>query len=137
MTLRRRLFLFVSTLIAIGLPSAGVVFAYVSWLSVLERTERDGILIAQTLAQSVTFIQQVPTALEQIIDQNVRTQADIVAQLTHLAQRQKTSALEINRALRTIAVRNGIPEVWVTDASGKPLFWSLDDIDASIASTRG
>ena len=45
MTLRRRLFLFVSTLIAIGLPSAGVVFAYVSWLSVLERTERDGILI--------------------------------------------------------------------------------------------
>ena len=137
MTLRRRLFLFVSTLIAIGLPSAGLVFAYVSWLSVLERTERDGILIAQTLAQSVTFIQQVPTALEQIIDQNVRTQADIVAQLTHLAQRQKISALEINRALRTIAVRNGIPEVWVTDASGQPLFWSLDDIDASIALDSG
>lgn len=137
MTLRRRLFLFVSTLIAIGLPSAGVVFAYVSWLSVLERTERDGILIAQTLAQSVTFIQQVPAALEQIIDKNVRTQADIVAQLTHLAQQQKTSALEINRALRTIAVRNGIPEVWVTDATGKPLFWSLDDIDASIAVDSG
>jgi hypothetical protein len=137
MTLRRRLFLFVSTLIAIGLPSAGVVFAYVSWLSVLERTERDGILIAQTLAQSVTFIQQVPTALEQIIDKNVLTQADIVAQLTHLAQQKKTSALEINRALRTIAVRNGIPEVWVTDASGKPLFWSLDDLDASIALDSG
>ncbi|WP_288130519.1 SpoIIE family protein phosphatase [Accumulibacter sp.] len=137
MTLRRRLFLFVSTLIAIGLPSVGVVFAYVSWLSVLERTERDGILIAQTLAQSVTFIQQVPTALEQTIDKNVLTQADIVAQLTHLAQQKKTSALEINRALRTIAVRNGIPEVWVTDASGKPLFWSLDDLDASIALDSG
>lgn len=137
MTLRRRLFLLVTTIIAIGLPSAAGVFAYVSWHSVLERTERDGTVIAQTLAQSVTFIQQVPVAIEQIINGNVRTQADIVAQLTELAHHDGTPAEAINHALRTIAARNEIPEIWVTDANGKPLFWSLDHIDSNIAVDSG
>ncbi|MCB1931939.1 MAG: SpoIIE family protein phosphatase [Candidatus Accumulibacter sp.] len=137
MTLRRRLFLLVTTIIAIGLPSAAGVFAYVSWHSVLERTERDGTVIAQTLAQSVTFIQQVPVAIEQIINGNVRTQADIVAQLTELAHHDGTPAEAINRALRTIAARNEIPEIWVTDANGRPLFWSLDHIDSNIAVDSG
>lgn len=137
MTLRRRLFLLVTAIIAIGLPSAAGVFAYVSWHSVLERTERDGTVIAQTLAQSVTFIQQVPVAIDKIIDKNVRTQADIVAQLTQLARQKGTPAQDINDALRTIAARNEIPEIWVTDNRGKPLFSSLDHIDSSIAVDSG
>lgn len=137
MTLRRRLFLLVTTIIAIGLPGAAGVFAYVSWHSVLERTERDGTVIAQTLAQSVTFIQQVPVAIEQIINGNARTQADIVAELTELARNGGTSEQDINHALRSIAARNEIPEIWVTDANGEPLFWSLDHIDSSIAVDTG
>jgi serine phosphatase RsbU (regulator of sigma subunit) len=137
MTLRQRLFLLVTALIAIGLPSAAVVFAYVSWQSVLERTDREGTLIAQTLAQSVTFIQQVPAVVDQIVSRNVRTQADIVAELTHLARQKKASVLEINQALETIAARNEVSEIWVTDASGSPLYWSLDDIDARSALDSG
>ncbi len=137
MTLRRRLFLLVTTIIAIGLPSAAGVFAYVSWHSVLERTKRDGTVIAQTLAQSVTFIQLVPVAIDKIIDGNVRTQADIVAQFTQLARKEGTPAQDINYALRTIAARNAIPEIWVTDTHGKPLFWSLDHIDSNIAADSG
>ncbi|WP_313951968.1 PP2C family protein-serine/threonine phosphatase [Accumulibacter sp.] len=137
MTLRRRLFLLVTTIIAIGLPSAAGVFAYVSWQSVLQRTESEGTLIAQTLAQSVTFIQQVPTVINQIVDKEVLTQADMVAQLTQLALRKKASAEDINHALRTIAANNDIPEIWVTDGGGNPRFWSLDDIDASIAGDSG
>ena len=112
-------------------------FACVSWQSVLERTDREGTLIAQTLAQSVTFIQQVPAVVEQIVDKNVRTQADIVAELTYLARQKKASATDINRALRTLAARNGIPEIWVTDVNGSPLYWSLDDIDATVAVDSG
>ena len=137
MTLRRRLFLLVTTILVIGLPSTAGVFAYVSWQSVLQRTESEGTLIAQTLAQSVTFIQQVPAVINQIVDKEVRTQADMVAQLTQLARRKNASAEDINRALRTIAANNGIPEIWVSDARGNPLFWSLDDIDARIAVDSG
>jgi serine phosphatase RsbU (regulator of sigma subunit) len=137
MTLRRRLFLLVTTIIFIGLPSTAGVFAYVSWQSVLQRTESEGTLIAQTLAQSVTFIQQVPAVINQIVNKEQRTQADIVAQLTQLARRKGAPAEEINHALRTIAATNDIPEIWVTDGGGKPLFWSLDDIDATIAVDSG
>ena len=137
MTLRRRLFLFVTLIIAIGLPSAAGVFAYVSWQSVLQRTERDGTLVAQLLAQSVSLIQQVPVAIQEIVGKDVQAQADIVAHLTQIARQRKASTLEINQALRNIAANNGIPEIWVTDARGAPVFWSLDDINATIGIDSG
>lgn len=137
MTLRRRLFLFVTLIIAIGLPSAAGVFAYVSWQSILERTERDGTLIAQLLAQSISFIRQVPLIIEEIVGKDVQAQADIVAQLSQIAIKRKVPKIEINRALRDIAAQNEIPEIWITDTHGKPLFWSLDDIDATIGVDSG
>ncbi|MDS4068350.1 MAG: SpoIIE family protein phosphatase [Candidatus Competibacter sp.] len=136
MTLRRRLF-FVTLIIAIGLPSAAGVFAYVSWQSVLQRTERDGTLVAQLLAQSISLIQQVPVAIQEIVRKDVQAQADIVAHLTQIARQRKASTLEINQALRNIAANNGIPEIWITDAGGAPVFWSLDDINATIGVDSG
>lgn len=137
MTLRRRLFLLVTLMIAIGIPSAAGVFAYVSWQSVLERTERDGKLVAQLLAQSISLIQQVPETIQEMVGKDVQAQADIVARLTRIARQHKASALEINRALRSIAANNGIPEIWVTDAGGTPIFWSLDDVSATIGVDSG
>lgn len=137
MTLRRRLFLFVTLIIAIGVPSTAGVFAYVSWRSVLERTERDGALVAQLLAQSISFIQQVPVAIQEIVGRDVQAQADIVAHLIQIARQRKAAPLEINQALRNIAANNGIPEIWVTDARGAPTFWSLDDISATIGVDSG
>jgi serine phosphatase RsbU (regulator of sigma subunit) len=137
MTLRRRLFLFVTLIIAIGVPSTAGVFAYVSWQSVLERTERDGTLVAQLLAQSISFLQQVPVAIQEIVGRDVQTQADIIAHLIQIARQRKTPTLEINQALRNIAANNGIPEIWVTDTRGTPTFWSLDDISATIGVDSG
>ncbi|HPE71736.1 MAG TPA: SpoIIE family protein phosphatase [Candidatus Competibacter sp.] len=137
MTLRHRLFLLVMLIIAIGYPSAAGVFAYISWQSVLERTERDGTLVAQLLAQSISFIRQVPVAIEGIVGNDVQAQADIASNLIQIARKRKASTREINYALRGIAARNEIPEIWVTDAHGVPIFWSLDDIDAAIAVDSG
>ncbi|MGB5063916.1 MAG: SpoIIE family protein phosphatase [Candidatus Competibacter sp.] len=137
MTLRHRLFLLVMLIIAIGYPSAAGVFAYISWQSVLERTERDGTLVAQLLAQSISFIRQVPVAIEGIVGDDVQAQADIISNLIQIARKRKASTREINRALRGIAARNKIPEIWVTDTRGVPIFWSLDDIDAAIAVDSG
>ena len=137
MTLRRRLFFFVTLIIAIGLPSTAGVFAYVSWQSILQRTERDGILVAQLLAQSISFIQQIPMAIQEAIGKDVQAQADIVAQLVQIARQRKASTLEINQALRNIAANNAIPEIWVTDVRGNPVFWSLDDLSATIGVDSG
>ncbi|HRX60779.1 MAG TPA: PP2C family protein-serine/threonine phosphatase [Candidatus Competibacter sp.] len=137
MTLRRRLFLLVTLIIVIGIPTAASVFAYLSWRSVLERTERDGTLVAQLLAQSIGLIQQVPEAIREIVGNDVRAQADIIAHLTRIARQRKASATEINRALRGIAANNGIPEIWVTDATGTPVFWSLDDVSATVGVDSG
>ena len=111
MTLRHRLFLLVMLIIAIGYPSAAGVFAYISWQSVLERTERDGTLVAQLLAQSISFIRQVPVAIEGIVGNDVQAQADIASNLIQIARKRKASTREINYALRGITARNEIPEI--------------------------
>ncbi|MFO1372238.1 MAG: SpoIIE family protein phosphatase [Candidatus Competibacteraceae bacterium] len=137
MTLRRRLFLLVTLLIVIGIPSTAGVFAYVSWQSVLARATQDGILVAQSLTQSIGLIQRVPITIEEIASKDGLTQADIVAHLTQIARQRGASTVEINRALQNIAARNRIPEIWVTDRRGTPIFWSLDDIDATIGVDSG
>ncbi|MBE2294738.1 MAG: PP2C family protein-serine/threonine phosphatase [Phycisphaerales bacterium] len=137
MTLRRRLFLLVTLIIVVGISTAAALFAYLSWRSVLERTERDERLVAQLLSQSIGLIQQVPEVIQEIVGSDVQAQADIVAHLTRIARQRKASATEINRALRGIAAENSIPEIWVTDASGKPIFWSIDDVNARISADFG
>lgn len=137
MTLRRRLFLLVTLIIVSGIPITAGVFAYLSWQSVLERTERDGTVVAQLLAQSIGLIQQVPPVIQEIVGNDVQAQADIIAHLTRIARQRKASAPEINRALRSIAANNGIPEIWVTNAAGTPIFWSLDDVSATVGADSG
>ena len=69
--------------------------------------------------------------------QMLETTAPVVERRLYAAVLRKASATEINRALRGIAAENSIPEIWVTDATGKPLFWSIDDVNARISADFG
>jgi hypothetical protein len=132
MTLRGRLFLFVTLLIITSIPGTAAVFAYGYWQSILERTQHNGMLLTRLLAQSISFNQQTPAVVEDLVSDAVLAQANMVAHLIQLAQKQKASPRDINRALYHVAAREEIAEIWVTDRQGVPRFWSLPDIDATL-----
>lgn len=137
MTLRARLFLLVTLIIVLGVTSSATVFAFISWRSIAERTKENGTLLAQVLVQSVSVMQQLPLALEEIVADGTIAGADIIAHLTQLAREKGATPNEIIHSLQDVAAREGIPEIWVTDRQGTPIYWSLYDIDASIGVDSG
>ena len=137
MTLRSRLFLLVTLLIVTSIPGTAAVFAYGYWQSLLERTQDNGLLLAQLLAQSISFNQQTPAVVEDLVSDAVLAQANTVAHLIQLAQKQKISPKDINRSLYHVAAREEIAEIWVTNRQGVPRFWSLPDLDATLGIESG
>ena len=137
MTLRGRLFLLVTLLIITSIPGTAAVFAYGYWQSILERTQHNGMLLTRLLAQSISFNQQMPAVVEDLVSDAVLAQANMVAHLIQLAQKQKVSQREVNRSLHHVAAREEIAEIWVTDRQGVPRFWSLPDIDATLSIKSG
>jgi len=137
MTLRGRLFLFVTLLIVTSIPTTAAVFAYGYWQSILERTQNNGLLLARILAQSISFNRQAPAVMEDLVSTAVLAQANMIAHLIHIAQKYKAAPRDINRSLQQAAAREEIAEIWVTDRQGAPRFWSLPDLDATLGIKSG
>lgn len=132
MTLRGRLFVFVTLLIVTSISGTAAVFIYSYWESALERTQNSGILLARLLGQSIGFSRQTPVAFERMLDEAALTQADVIAHLIQIAQKQPARPQEINRSLQQVAARENIAEIWVTDRQGLPKYWSLPDLDINL-----
>ena len=137
MTLRGRLFLFVTVLILISIPGTAALFTYGQWQTILERTQNNGLRLTRLLSQSISFNRQTPAVMEELVDDAALSQASMVAHLVQIALRRGASATEINRALQQAAAREGIPEIWVTDRHGIPQFWSLPDLESSLGIKSG
>jgi phosphoserine phosphatase RsbU/P len=132
MTVRRRLMLLVTLLIAASVLSTAGVFAVISWRTMVAQTKQDSLLLARLLAQTVSVAQQAPLTVEEVAAEGMAGQADLVARLVAQAQRNGLGAADVGDTLRTVAARNGLGEIWVTDRQGRPLLSSLDDLDARL-----
>ncbi len=130
MTIRTRLLLFVTLLMVTSIPGTAAVFAYGYWEAILERTQHNGMLLTRLLAQSISFNQQMPAVVEDLVSDAVLAQANMAAHLVRVAAQRQAPTQEINRSLQQVAAREDISEIWVTDAQGVPRYWSLPDIDA-------
>lgn len=137
MTLRGRLFLFVTLLIITSIPGTAVLFAYGQWQTILERTQNSGMRLTRLLAQSISFNRQTPEVMGDLVDEAVLAQANMVAHLIQIANKRGIPATEINRTLQQVAAREDIAEIWVTDRRGHPRFWSLPDLDATAGINSG
>lgn len=137
MTVRGRLVLLVTLLIATATISTAAVFATISWRAMVEQAKQDGILVARLLAQTLHVAQQVPVTVEGIVGQDMLAQAHLVAQMADLARRHGIPDAEVQRRLRESSARTGLGEVWVTDPKGTPTLSSLDEIDASVGEDSG
>lgn len=133
MTLRGRLLLLSSLLVASCVLPAGAVLGYVTWQALLERAREETLLAARLVARIAAIAEQVPHEVEAIVGETLVTEAYLVSQLASLAEQGGVPARELGMRLAEVAARTDLDEVWVTDSAGRLLASSRDAVDATIA----
>jgi len=130
MTLRTRTLWMITLLliIAVGITSAGL--AWNTRQLLLEQTRQNGLTIAQLLARSARFAEQVPQDVEASIGDQMIVEATIAAHMVAIAEQDAgLSAEQINAHLKQITDRTVLEEFWITDQNGHAYLTSDPSID--------
>src|SRR3954447_6789803 len=133
MTLRARLLLLTSLLVAACVLLTGGVLGYEAWRSLRERAMEEAALASTLLGRVAAVAEQAPDQLETIAGDALATEAYLVSEMVDLAGRANLPAAELGQRLRELAARTDLDEVWVTDRQGTPVASSYDEVDATIA----
>jgi phosphoserine phosphatase RsbU/P len=133
MTLRGRLLLLSSLLVASCVVLAGAVLGYVTWQALIGRARDEALLAARLIARIAAIAEQVPDEVEAIVGETLVTESYLVAHLADLAQRNGVPPRELSMRLADVAARTDLEEAWVTDRAGALVASSRDEVDATIA----
>ncbi|MBN1147149.1 MAG: HAMP domain-containing protein [Anaerolineales bacterium] len=129
MTLRTRILLMVSGLLALAVLAAALTLAWTARQSLIAQAEADGQLLAQLLARSASFALRVPPDVEDAIGDQMIVEATIAAHLVAIAEAAGLSPEEINAHLRQITEDSPLDEFWITDESGHAYLRNIAEID--------
>lgn len=119
MSLQRRIILSVTALVLVAVIPLTLLSAITVRQSLLDQRERDGILLADLVAQSASFIQEIPSDVETVLEEQMIVQARVAAYMVAYAEQAGLMPDQINTALRRIVDTSVIDEFWITDDSGE------------------
>ncbi|MDX2213831.1 MAG: response regulator [Oculatellaceae cyanobacterium bins.114] len=129
MTLRIRILLMVTSLLAATVLVTTFVFAWGTRRAMLMHTEEDGIRTAEFLARMTRFNDQAQIDIEQVIGEQMIVQATIASHMVAIAEQSGMSSEELNQRLRAIADTTPLDEIWITDEQGHAYLHNLPNID--------
>jgi hypothetical protein len=129
MTLRSRVLLMVTSLLIVTILTTTAALAWSARQSLLSETEKNGVLMAELIARSTSFAEQVPRDVEQAIGEQMIVEATIAAHLIDVAGQADLSSAEINDRLRDITKRTVLDEFWITDETGYAYLRNMEEID--------
>ncbi|NBT44296.1 MAG: HAMP domain-containing protein, partial [Gammaproteobacteria bacterium] len=129
MSLRNRLLAVVVSLLAAAVLTVGVGLSVYSRDTVLHQAENDGQLLANVLSRSIVVSQNVESAAEDIIAQDLVTSAQIVAQFVAVAERYRMTPAAMTEHLRAMTGSSNLAEIWVTDSQGKAYLHTVPGVD--------
>ncbi|MBD2461409.1 response regulator [Oscillatoria sp. FACHB-1407] len=129
MTLRIRILLMVTSLLAVTVLVTTSVFAWGTRRAMLKHTEEDGIRIAEFLARMTRFTNEVQSDIDQAIGEQMIVQATIASHMIAIAEESGMSSEELNQRLRAIADTTPLDEIWITDETGRAYLRNLSGID--------
>ena len=128
MSLQIRVLLLVTGLLAVTILVTAAALTWSAQQSLLAETEKNGRLMAELIARSASFADQVPRDVEQAIGDQMIVEATIAAHMVAVAERAGLSPAEINQQLRDITSRTALDEFWITDETGHA-YLRNEDID--------
>ncbi|MBN1220780.1 MAG: HAMP domain-containing protein [Anaerolineae bacterium] len=129
MTLQIRVLLMVTSLLIVTILTTAVALAWSARQSLLAETEKNGILIAELIARSTSFADQVPRDVEAAIGEQMIVEATIAAHLVDVAEQVGLSPAQINARLQDITSRTALDEFWITDETGHAYLRNMEQID--------
>jgi hypothetical protein len=129
MTLRSRVLLMVTSLLIVTILTTTTALAWSARQSLLNETEKNGVLMTELIARSTSFAEQVPRDVEQAIGEQMIVEATIAAHLIDVAGQADLSSAEINDRLRDITKRTVLDEFWITDETGHAYLRNMEEID--------
>ncbi len=129
MTLRTRILLMVTGLLAVAVLATNGALAWTAYRSLLAQTEADGLLIAHLLAQSAGYADELSEDVEAVIGEQMVVQATVVAHLVQIAEQAGLDPERINAHFRLITERSTLDEIWVTDEQGRAYLTNRAGID--------
>ena len=129
MSLRTRLMILVTSLMGLGVLATAGVLAYTSWHAIMSQAKDDGLLIARLLARGASVAYQVPNIVEDVLGEQMTTQAYLAAHLVDVAVEGGIPARELDARLAQVAARTVVDEIWVTDQTGANAYRSRPDLE--------
>jgi HAMP domain-containing protein len=129
MTLQTRTLLLVTFLLVVAVIATASVITWTTRQSLLAQTEADGVVIAQLLARSARFADQVPRSVEDALGEQMVVEATIAAHLVAIAEAAGLTPDEINAHLWEITDHTVLNEFWITDETGHAYLRNEAEID--------
>lgn len=125
MTLRRRLFLIISALVATAALAVAVALGWQARSAILVQAEADGNRIAAILSHAASVATAVPEEIEAAIGEQMVSKALLTAHLFQVAEEVGLRQGEIEARLAEIAARSSIAEIWSLDVDGRARYGSI------------
>jgi HAMP domain-containing protein len=118
MSLRARMILFVSLLLAGSVLVTTAILAAETRQSILAEQQESGRVLARVLSQTAAIVQDFPVEMESAIAEQMVIEATITAHFIAAAQAAGWTPDEINARLKEIVANTELSEFWITDQTG-------------------
>lgn len=129
MTLRVRTLMLVTGLLVTAVVATSAVLAWTSNAALLAQTEADGVLIANLLARTVEFADDIENDVGDMVNGQMVVEATLAAQLVALGEAHGASTEEITARLRQVTRQTALDEIWVTDETGHAYIHTVPNVD--------
>lgn len=134
MSLRSRMLLFTSLLLAGAVLVTASVLTWNARQSMLDDERESGQILARVLAHTSYIVEDFPAEMEGAIADQMVTEATIAAHFVAAAEKAGWSADEINAHLKQIVATTTLSEFWITDSNGHAYLRNQDGIDFTFSS---
>lgn len=118
MSLRTRISLVAAALVLAAIAVSTLLQTLAARAAVIQQARTGGHTIAEALARSVAFAEEVPRQVEDEIGQQMQAQAALVAELVAVAGVEKIPTADVNTRLRRVAAGTVIDEIYATGPDG-------------------
>nr|WP_320114942.1 SpoIIE family protein phosphatase [uncultured Desulfuromonas sp.] len=125
MGFKQRLTLFTTGLVILAVALTTIVLAVNARRQLLTVAEAEGNIVALLLARSAGAAVQIPAAVEQVLDEQMVSQARLAAYYVAAAQQAGLSEEQINSQLRQLTASTAMDELWISDAHGHAVLNNL------------
>src|SRR6187401_2489964 len=127
MRFRTRAILATTGLLAAAVLTTAGVLTWVARQSMLAQSETYGLMIADLLGRSTDFAQGITYDVEDVIGEQMVTEARFAAHLMAMATATGVPVDQVSARLRDIVGgSSALDEIWITDESGKLVSGTVD-----------